>query len=87
MQQCGIIVPRQEEIVGHRGDGYLAECILPYQHEDFHVIKTPEGKYFYWEDDWDCDCCDPEEYQRCYVYGPIEEREVLELLKKLPDKD
>ncbi len=80
MVGCWIIVPRQHEIVDHRDDGYLAECILPYGHEGFHVVHTPEGEYFYWEDDWDCDCCEPEEDSRCYIYGPISEFKVLELL-------
>lgn len=83
MNLCGIIVPRQNCVVGYRDDGYLAECILPYGHYDFHVVRTPEDEYFAWWDDWDCDCCGPEEDQRCYVYTRIEESEVLALLKKV----
>ncbi len=82
MECCGVIVSRQEDIVGHRDDGYLAECILPYNHEGSHVVQTPEGECFSWKDDWECDCCDADEDERCYVYGPIEESEVRKLLKK-----
>lgn len=80
---CEIIVPRQKNVVGYRDDGYLAECILPDEHwsnpNSYHVVKTPEGKYFAWKDDWECDCCEPEEDGRCYVWWEISELEVLAL--------
>lgn len=76
---CGIIAPRQSDIVGHRGDGYLAECILPYGYHDKHLVRTPEGKFFVWEDDWDCDCCKPDEDDRCYVWKEISEPRAIEL--------
>ncbi len=80
---CGIIAPRQDELVrGEREDGYLAECILPHGHRGPHVVKTPEGKFFAWEDDWDCDCCEPEEADRCYIHWEIEEAEIPKLLKR-----
>jgi len=54
---CGIIMPRQSDVVGHRGDCYLAECIRNSDHLEPHVIRTPEGKFFAWEDDMECGCC------------------------------
>lgn len=80
---CWIVAPRQEKIVGRRRDGYLAECILPYLHEGAHVIQTPEGRYFSWEYEEDCDCCEPGEHERCYAHEKIEECQVLALLKKV----
>ena len=69
---CGIIAPRQSDIVGYRGDGYLAECILPYAHFGRpHVIRTPEGKFWAWEDDAECGCCEPDEVDRCYSFEEI----------------
>ena len=80
MPLCGIIVPRQENIVSNE-TGYLAECILPKGHFCPHVIKTPGGKYFQWKDDMNCGCCTPEEDDRCYEYWEITEPEVRRLLK------
>ncbi len=79
---CRIIAPRQEDIVGFRKDGYSAECILPRCHScPQHVIKTPEGKYFQWEDDYGCGCCSPDEDDRCYVFSEIMEVEAKRLLE------
>ena len=80
MPICGIIAPRQEDIVCYRADGYLAECILSQGHFCPHVIKTPEGKYFEWEDDSDCDCCSADEDNPCYVYQEITKEEADKLL-------
>ena len=79
MEICGIIVPRQEHMVGHRHDGYLAECVLPMDHiSNSHVVKTPEGRYFVWENDYDCDCCDdPSDSDHCYAFKEIQETEFL----------
>ncbi|MDO8529948.1 MAG: hypothetical protein Q7S10_00860 [bacterium] len=76
---CGIIAPRQHEIVGDRDDGYLAECILAPFHTGPHAIKTPEGNFFAWKDDWNCGCCEPEEPDRCIIYWEIQEREISTL--------
>jgi len=79
---CGIIVSRQRDIVGDHYDNYLAECILPDAHLGPHVIKTPEGKLFAWEYDWNCDCCKLDEYGWCYMYWEIEESDIPNLFKK-----
>lgn len=83
---CGIIVPRQEDLVGPREDGYLAECILPDNHSscgiDCHVVLTPEGKYLEWKDDWGCDCCNWNTDQRCYTYHEITKKRFLELKRQ-----
>ena len=72
---CGIIMPRQSDVVGYRDDGYLAECILKSRHAGKHVIQTPEGKFFVWEDDWDCGCCEPDEDDHCYDFKEITKQE------------
>lgn len=79
---CGIIPPRRDTILEHRDDGYLGECILPSGHWCAHVLHTPEGKYIQWKDDFDCDCCSPEEEDRCYVFEPITKKEVKKLIKE-----
>ena len=78
---CGIIVPRQEDIIGDRDGSYFAECIRRRCHSGPHVFLTPEGRYFSWEDDWDCDCCTPEEDDRCYVYQEISKDDYLALIQ------
>lgn len=72
---CGIIVPRQHEVVWHRDD-YLAECILLRGHSGPHVIKTPEGRFIAWEDDYDCECCQLEDSDRCVTYWFIQEKDI-----------
>ena len=78
---CGIIVPRQEEIIDFIYDDgkYLAECIRGACHNGPHVFLTPEGKYIQWEDDLDCGCCRPEEDEPCYTYNEITKEEFLAL--------
>jgi hypothetical protein len=76
---CGIIIPRREEILGDRPDGYLPGCIRGRGHSGPHVFLTPEGKYFSWEDDWDCGCCKLEEDERCCLYQEITEGDFLAL--------
>ena len=76
---CGFIAPRQEEMVGDREDGYLAECVLPKSHEfERHVVKTPDGEIFSWQHSG-CDCCKPWDPDRCYEFGRMTP-EVLETL-------
>ena len=74
---CGIIAPRQSEVVGHQDDDYLAECILMRCHQGPHVIKTPEGRFIAWEDDYNCDCCQPEEFDRCIIWWSVLEKDIL----------
>lgn len=76
VQNCGIIMPRQKDIIDVDGEEYLAECIRPLAHINPHVVKTPDGKYYAWEWDFDCDCCGPEEDDRCYVCWEINKEEM-----------
>lgn len=69
--KCGIIVPRQRDVVGERSDGYLAECVLERNHAGRHVFRTPEGNSYEWEDDVSCDCCDGETDEPCYLLWKI----------------
>ena len=73
---CGIIVARRTNILGDRMDGYLPECILKQAHNGPHVFKTPEGKFYQWEDDYTCNCCTSDEDHRCYVYSEIQEKDI-----------
>ncbi len=80
---CGKIVPRQQEIVGDWDGKYLAECILLSHHSGHHVIKTPEGKYFAWEDDSGCNCedCQTDEPDKwCYIYWELSQEEIKAIL-------
>ena len=70
-ETCGIIAPRQEEMVGSRDDHYLAECVLPKGHGEIHQFITPEGEVFQWQYDYDCGCCDPETDERCTIFGKV----------------
>jgi hypothetical protein len=79
---CGIIAPRQEDVVGYRQDGYLAECILLQGHLSPHVVKTPEGKFMAWQDDFECGCCTGDDDDRCTVYWEITESEISNLSKR-----
>jgi hypothetical protein len=85
---CGIIPPRRKNILGDRSDGYFGDCILPVHHSSLfpHVLKTPEGEYFSWEDDPDCDCCEPEDDDHCYLFGEISEAEYQQILVDLSKK-
>lgn len=77
---CGIIVPRRDHVIGTlRKDGYLPQCILAQGHHTPHVFKTPEGKFFAWEDDMECDCCQPDEDERCYIWWEIQEEDIPKL--------
>lgn len=81
MAKCAIIATRQDEIIGWRKDGYLAECILEGVHGwGPHVFRTPEGLLYAWEDDNECGCCEPDEDDRCTIYWEIEESELPSFL-------
>ena len=81
MPTCGIIPPRSQDIIGDRLDDYLGECILKRAHLSPHLIKTPEGRYIQWEDDPNCDCCQPSEDDHCYVSNEITEERARQLLQ------
>lgn len=84
MRTCAIIPPRHKDI--HYGcrdfKGYMPECIRIHGHWGTHVFKTPDSRYFQWEDDMECGCCDPAEPDRCYWYGEVTKDEAEELIKK-----
>lgn len=80
--KCGIIVPRENDMVGERRGTYLAECIRERNHNGSHVIKTPEGVFYAWEDDLSCDCCTGDDDSPCYIFWKISEHEALSLSKK-----
>lgn len=72
MNRCGIIVCRQDSIIGDRRDHYLAECVLPECHESaHHEFVTPEGERWAWETDYECDCCAGDETDHCYTFWTV----------------
>jgi len=81
-EACGILVSRQEDIVGYRNDNYSAACIMPNGHIGPHVIKTPEGRYFSWEYENDCGCCEPDDPSRCYDHRELMRHQVLKLIEE-----
>ena len=79
MDQCGIIPPRPYDMVGwsYKGDTARLGCILEGVHNyGPHVFSTSGGKYYAWEDDLDCDCCSPDEEDRCCIYWEIKKAEL-----------
>ncbi|MFZ1987550.1 MAG: hypothetical protein WAV21_00750 [Minisyncoccia bacterium] len=53
------------------------ECILPIGHPGMHVMRHPDGGYFEWGWDFECECCRLDE-ERCTIYREISEEEVME---------
>ncbi len=85
MRMCLTIPPRREDIIGHRDDDYMGECILP-EHWGPHVLLTPEGQYIRWKTDCDCDpdcVCHDEEGDECYTFGEISFEEFQRILREV----
>lgn len=62
------------------------ECIVRDNgHHDIHLGKTGGGIYFFWYIDYDCGCCEEEDWWSgdcCYVHGEIDSaKELAELLE------
>lgn len=85
IENCGIIPPRRDDILGFRKDGYTGECILPNCHSGPHLLLTPEGNYKKWQTDYDCDpgcSCQYEDGDECYVYENITKEEAQKIIKE-----
>lgn len=89
MELCNILPARLNELLrhyGYYGDDQKecdASCVLPYAHFCLcHVFRLPDGRYIKWEDDYDCDCCEPDEEDRCYSSGEVSKEEVDKLIKE-----
>lgn len=83
MNKCGIIVPRQEQEFHIEYGDYLCECLLPrVHHSSPHVFQLPGGEYVAWEDDFTCDCCEPEDSDHCYGHKKITKEEFEKLYKE-----
>lgn len=78
---CDILITRMDRIIGD--DKCLTSCDLPAGHFGPHSFIYPAhqdglgrpvaAKRWEWEDDYDCDCCTPEEDDRCFTFGPVKE--------------
>lgn len=79
---CGIIVPRQHQIIPYRKDKYLAECLRSRHITGPHVFRSPNGTYYAWEDDEECDCCEPGDPDRCTIHRILTESEARALLEE-----
>ncbi len=75
---CYVCPPRQKDIIRYYGESDFS-CILPSGHWGCHIFKLPNGKYIRWEDDFECDCCEVDEDDRCYFFGPITKKEFLKI--------
>jgi hypothetical protein len=75
---CGVHVPRREPGMGLE-DSY-GECMRPCAHLGQHLFQNSYGEYFTWEDDFTCECCIPEEEDRCFFYGPISKKKAEALI-------
>ncbi len=83
--RCAILPPRPRELLGmdSAGIGHSAECLRVFAHLGPHVLKHPDGSYIAWENDYECECCDPEDpYDHCYVHWKLDEVEALELIER-----
>lgn len=77
---CDICVRRREHDM--RLKGTWGECIRPRSHNDgLHLFRNPQGTYFTWKDDDECDCCEPGDPNQCFNYGPISEDEANHLMR------
>lgn len=47
---CGVIFHRPNDIDDISG------CLKPFAHNDAHICKSSDGKYYEWEDDYECKC-------------------------------
>lgn len=73
MSTCGIIAPRQEQVCGLPPEQFTAECFRENNHDGPHSFRIPSGEVYCWEYDMSCDCCEPDEDQRCTVFWLEEE--------------
>lgn len=87
VELCGVIPPRQDDIVGYGApDGFLAECIMPNNHDcneaHPHVCRNPEGGLIAWYSEDDCGCCDITDCDRCVTYYEISEERFSEMYER-----
>ena len=56
-------------------------CILSDNHlSSEHMFQLPDGRYIFWETDWDCGCPEPE-CTDCFTYAILSVREGEQLLE------
>tara|TARA_B100000508_G_scaffold60333_2_gene47475 strand:+ start:32082 stop:32339 length:258 start_codon:yes stop_codon:yes gene_type:complete len=81
VENCGHLVRRLEYEFGIENYEHSACLRRGTHYDELHVFKNSKGQYFSWESDWGCDCCEPEDVDRCFDYGEISEEEALELIR------
>lgn len=82
METCGII----SDIVWI---GDKTGCIKPEGHNDEHICLGSDGKYYCWEDDYNCTCGCWDEWEEssgmegvCKVYNELSPEKVAKYIKK-----
>jgi len=71
IERCNNLPERRESDMGIE-DLCNAECLLLPGHVGSHILKNDEGKYIEWDSlEWSCDCCEPEDHDRCFSYAEI----------------
>jgi hypothetical protein len=76
---CYILPPRMGSTLRliDAPPGSDPSCLLASaNHPEEHVFRLSDGRYFAWKDDWECDCCKPEEDDRCYVIWELTAEEL-----------
>jgi hypothetical protein len=70
--ECGVIIPRKDSLfIKFTDSGIVCDCVLPIGHYGPHIFRGSGGKYYQWEVDFSCDCCEPEDDDHCFVYGEV----------------
>ena len=83
---CGIGPPGRETHNTGLDPAVSSGCLRPYAHNDFkHLFLNKYGKYILIEDDFECDCCAPEEDERCFVYQEVSEETAHKLMSDCSD--
>lgn len=80
MAMCNTIVPRMENDFYVGEPRSSCECVLPCSHSPApHVFRLSDGRHIAWQDDYECNCCEPGDPDRCFVYWEISEENVQKL--------
>lgn len=83
---CGLGPPGRETHNTGLDPAASSGCLRPYAHNDFkHLFLNKYGKYILIEDDFECDCCTPEEDERCFICAEVSEETARKLMSDCSD--